>query len=207
MSMSLPLTHPPPPPVSYSLECHCLQLLQLFLLIFTYLFLNSMPILPLFSFLIFKNFFFLIFIYFWERDRAWAGEKQRERETRNPKQAPGSRLQAVSAEPDAGLEPTNCKSMTWAEVRRLTDWAIHAPFKILFLSNLYTQHGAWTHNPKIKSWMLFQPNQPGAPAFVVFNLNYICWLPSMENKDFFSVSPLSTHKHTHFPPFLLLVHM
>ena len=34
--------------------------------------------------------------YFWERerDRAWAGEGQRERETQNPKQAPGSELSA-----------------------------------------------------------------------------------------------------------------
>ena len=34
-------------------------------------------------------------------------------------------------------------------------------FKIL--GNLYTQHGARTHNPKIKSHMLHQLNQPGAP--------------------------------------------
>ena len=41
----------------------------------------------------------------WEGDR----ERQRERETKNPKQAPGSEL---SAEPDAGLEPTNREIMT-----------------------------------------------------------------------------------------------
>ena len=33
----------------------------------------------------------------------------------------GSRLQAVSTEPDVGLEPMNREIMTWAEVRRLTD--------------------------------------------------------------------------------------
>ena len=33
----------------------------------------------------------------------------------------GSRFQAVSTEPDAGLEPTNDRIMSWAEVRRLTD--------------------------------------------------------------------------------------
>ena len=33
------------------------------------------------------------------------GEGQRERETQNPKQ-----LQAVSTEPDTGLEPTNLRS-------------------------------------------------------------------------------------------------
>ena len=36
-------------------------------------------------------------------------------------------------------------------------------FKILFLSNLYTQCGAWSYNPKTKSCMLFRLNQPGAP--------------------------------------------
>ena len=33
----------------------------------------------------------------------------------------GSRLQAVSTEPDVGLELTNYEIMTRAEVRRLTD--------------------------------------------------------------------------------------
>ena len=33
----------------------------------------------------------------------------------------GPRLQAVSTEPDAGLEPTNRETMTWAEVGRPTD--------------------------------------------------------------------------------------
>ena len=46
-----------------------------------------------------------MFIYFWERqrDRVWAGEGQRERETRNPKQAPGSELSAQS--PTWGSNP------------------------------------------------------------------------------------------------------
>ena len=39
----------------------------------------------------------------------------------------GSRLWAVSTEPDAGLEPTDWEIMTWAEVGRLTDWATQAP--------------------------------------------------------------------------------
>ena len=38
----------------------------------------------------------MFFIYFWDRDRAWAGEEQRERETQNLKQAPGSELSAQS---------------------------------------------------------------------------------------------------------------
>ena len=39
----------------------------------------------------------------------------------------GSRLWAVSTEPDAGLELMDRKIMTWAEVGRLTDWATPAP--------------------------------------------------------------------------------
>ena len=40
------------------------------------------------------------------------GEGQTEGETQNPKQAPGSKLQAVSIEPDAGLELTDCETVT-----------------------------------------------------------------------------------------------
>ena len=39
----------------------------------------------------------------------------------------GSKLWAVSTEPDAGLEPMNREMVTWAEVGRLTDWATQAP--------------------------------------------------------------------------------
>ena len=52
---------------------------------------------------------------------------QRERETQNPKQAPGSRLRAVSTEPDAGLELTNLEIVTRAEVRCSTGRATQAP--------------------------------------------------------------------------------
>ena len=56
------------------------------------------------------------------RDRAWAGEGQRERETQNPKQAPGSELSAQR--PTRGLNSLmNCEIMIWAEVGCLTDWA------------------------------------------------------------------------------------
>ena len=39
----------------------------------------------------------------------------------------GSRLWAVSTEPDAGLKPTDREIMTWAEVGCSTDWATQAP--------------------------------------------------------------------------------
>ena len=49
----------------------------------------------------------------------------------------GSRLWAVSKEPDAGLELTNREIMTWAEVGRSTEWATQAPLEIvLFDGNL-----------------------------------------------------------------------
>ena len=42
----------------------------------------------------------------------------------------GSRLWAVSTEPDAGLEPMNHEILTWAKVGCLTDWATQVPLKI-----------------------------------------------------------------------------
>ena len=59
-----------------------------------------------------------------ERGRALAGLEQRERETES--QA-GSRLPAVSTEPNAELKLTNCEIMTWAEVRCSTYWATQVP--------------------------------------------------------------------------------
>ena len=62
-----------------------------------------------------------------------------------------SRLWAVGTEPNAGPEPTSRETMMWAKVGPPTNWATQVPQKTLFLSNLYTQRGAQTHNPKIKS--------------------------------------------------------
>ena len=39
-------------------------------------------------------------------------------------------------------------------------------FLNLFVSDLYTQHGAQIHNPKIKSRMLYWLSQPGPPQYV-----------------------------------------
>ena len=46
-----------------------------------------------------------------EGDRAGAGEGQRERERETESEA-CSKHQAVSTEPEVGLEPTSCKIMT-----------------------------------------------------------------------------------------------
>ena len=60
-----------------------------------------------------KIFFFLTFIYLWDRERqsmnrgGAEGEGDKESET-------GSRLCAVSTETNEGLEPTNHEVMTWA---------------------------------------------------------------------------------------------
>ena len=60
-----------------------------------------------------------------EQDRAQVGEQQRERGDTESKA--GSRLWAVSTEPNMGLELTNRKIVTWAEVGHLTNWATQAP--------------------------------------------------------------------------------
>ena len=73
--------------------------------------------------------FFSVFIYFWERRRVHAGMWQRERETQNPKQA---LCWAVSTEPNVELEPVNWEMMTWAEVRRLTNWATQVSQHVCF---------------------------------------------------------------------------
>ena len=66
---------------------------------------------------------FLTFIYFWDRERV-VGGAEREGDTEAEE---GSRLWAVSTEPDTGLELVNHEIMTWAEVGRLTNWATRAP--------------------------------------------------------------------------------
>ena len=54
-----------------------------------------MKTLKIFTLLIYDSLnIFLMFIF--ERDREWAGEGQRERETQNPKQTPDSELLAPS---------------------------------------------------------------------------------------------------------------
>ena len=79
---------------------------------------------------------FLMFIYFWERkrDRVRVREGQRERERESEA---GSRLWAVSTEPNEGLELTNCEIMAWAEVGRSTDWATQVPHEMCISKRLY----------------------------------------------------------------------
>ena len=64
--------------------------------------------------------------YFWDRERQSVSGEGAEREGDTESEA-GSKLWAVSTEPDVGLEPTNCEIMTWAEIGHLTDWTTQAP--------------------------------------------------------------------------------
>ena len=70
-----------------------------------------------------------MFIYFWDRERQSMSGGGAEREGDTESEA-GSRLWAISPEPDAGLELTDREIVTRAEVGRLTDWATQAPPEI-----------------------------------------------------------------------------
>ena len=74
---------------------------------------------------LFFLFFFLTFVYFWDRERQSmnGGGSEREEDTESET---GSRLWAVGTEPDVWLEPKDREIMTWAKVGRLTDQATQA---------------------------------------------------------------------------------
>ena len=88
-----------------------------------------------------------MFIHFWqretERDRERArvsqGGAERERDTESEA---GSRLRAVSTEPDVGLELMSHEIMTWAKVGHWTDWVIQVPRTVPILNISYLR-GAW----------------------------------------------------------------
>ena len=74
-----------------------------------------------------KNFFLHLFL----RDRERQGMSRGGAETEGDTESKaGFRFWAVSTEPDVGLEPTNCKIMTWAQIGRLTKWATQAPLDV-----------------------------------------------------------------------------
>ena len=67
-------------------------------------------------------------MFIFERERERAGEGQREGDTESEA---GSRLRAVSTEPDVGLELTDHEFMMRAEVRRSTQ----VPPLVIFLNS------------------------------------------------------------------------
>ena len=73
-----------------------------------------------------------MFIYFWDRERQSMNRGGAEREGDTESET-GSSFWAVNTEPDTGLELTDREIMTWAEVRRLTDWATQVPLAISVL--------------------------------------------------------------------------
>ena len=77
-----------------------------------------------------KKFFYVFILFLRERDTVRVGEGQRETETESEV---GSRLWAVSTEPNGGLTLTDCTIITWAEVGRPTDWATQRPKTQVFL--------------------------------------------------------------------------
>ena len=80
-----------------------------------------------------KKIFFNVYLFLRDRVRQSMrrGGPEREGDTES---AAGSRLRAVSTEPDAGLKLTNREIMTWAEVWRSTDWATQVPSCSLFIN-------------------------------------------------------------------------
>ena len=75
-------------------------------------------------------------VYLFLRESEYIGEGQRERETESEA---GSRLWAVSTEPDAGLELKSHEIMTWAEVGYLTHWATQAPPPLFVIKWLWEE--------------------------------------------------------------------
>ena len=91
--------------------------------------------------------FFNVYLFLTERESMSRGGSEREGDTESEA---GSRLWAVSTEPDMGLELTDHEIMTWAEVGRLTDGATEAPPCIGFnrKKTLKNNHDKYVHRTK-----------------------------------------------------------
>ena len=73
----------------------------------------------------------MLYLFLTERERQSMSGGGAEREGDTESEA-GSRLWAVSTEPDAGLELTDREIMTWAKVGCSTDWATQEPLYLRF---------------------------------------------------------------------------
>ena len=92
------------------------------------------------SIAIFKSYirlkiFFNIYSFLRDRVRQSMNRGGEEREGDTESKA-GSRLGAISTEPDAGLEPTNSEITTWVEIGHVTDSATQGP-QTIFLNYNY----------------------------------------------------------------------
>ena len=95
----------------------------------------SMPLFFLFPIKsrLFSHLFLLMFYLFLrERESAHTSRGGTKREGDTESEA-GSRIQAVSSEPNMGLKPMNCEIPTWTEVGLLTDGAARCPKRCYIL--------------------------------------------------------------------------
>ena len=94
--------------------------------------------------------FLSVYLLLRDRERQSVSRGGAEREGDTESEA-GSRLWAVSTEPDVGLELTDREIMTWAEVGRLTDWDTQAPlfFFFFFFKFIYFEREReWVHHAR-----------------------------------------------------------
>ena len=98
-------------------------------------------------------------MYYWEteRDRAWAWEGQREEETQNLKQAPGSQCSAQS--PTLDSNPQTVKS--WPELK--SDAQPTEPPRRPMMMILLTPHHLW--GPCVKHTLVHKPLEPQNDPF------------------------------------------
>ena len=91
------------------------------------------------------SFWLLLFIF--EREREKKGENKRGRGRERRGQRIQSGLCTDSSKSSVGLELTNCEVMTWAEVRRSTDWATHVPHEAAAPCSLEEDSLQFTSHP------------------------------------------------------------
>ena len=109
----------------------------------------------------------------------------------------GSRIWAVSTEPNAGLEPTYCEIMTRAEVGRSTDWATQASlswdiFNLSSTFSLLSTDARWLENlgtfcfsiwdvgreDSLKNWYFLTVTKNGKHfPFLIFPQDALCEFP------------------------------
>ena len=93
------------------------------------------------------SFFFNVNLFLREKQRVSGGGVETQGDTQSKA---GSRLRAVSTEPDTGLELTSREIMTWAEVGSLTDGASQAPLEHLKGTSFFPcGPPPSTHSPRI----------------------------------------------------------
>ena len=76
-----------------------------------------------------------MFIYLWEWEKQSMSRGGAERQGDTESKA-GSRLRAVSTEPDEGLKPMSCEIVTWGKVGCLTNWATQLPLHLPILNDV-----------------------------------------------------------------------